>query len=193
MSEIAPVDALLVVDVQSAFFEGQEAIPYADAVKIQIAALIARARLTGAFVAHLQNDGGPGAVDEPGTDGWQLLLPVQPGPREAVVHKATDDGFDGTELNSLLVERGVNALAIGGVQSEMCVLATARTALDHGYRVVLPHDAHGTYDIPPAPGDTEGVPAKQASRVAEWALGDEVEVIAHAKEVEFRAIDPTVS
>jgi hypothetical protein len=30
----------------------------------------------------------------------------------------------------------------------MCVAATARTALARGFRVVLPHDGHATYDIP---------------------------------------------
>jgi nicotinamidase-related amidase len=70
----------------------------------------------------------------------------------------------------------------------MCVQATARTALARGYRVVLPHDAHATYDIPAAPGISDGVPAAMVSRVAEWALGNEGEVIAHAKDVTSTAL-----
>jgi hypothetical protein len=41
--------------------------------------------------------------------------------------------------------------------SEMCVQATARTALARGYRVVLPHDAHGTYNVPAVPGVSEEI------------------------------------
>jgi Isochorismatase family len=36
--------------------------------------------------------------------------------------------------------------------SEMCVSATARSALQRGIAVVLAHDAHATYDIPAMPG-----------------------------------------
>ncbi|SCK59861.1 Amidases related to nicotinamidase [Streptomyces sp. SceaMP-e96] len=43
-----------------------------------------------------------------------------------------------------------------GVLSEMCVSATARTALARDFRVVLPHDARATYDIPTAPGISQG-------------------------------------
>jgi nicotinamidase-related amidase len=78
-----------------------------------------------------------------------------------------------------------------GVQSEMCVGATARSALARGLRAVLPHDAHGTYDIPAVVGLAELVPAHHLARVAEWALGDEVEIITHARDVEFiEAIRP---
>jgi streptothricin hydrolase len=52
-------------------------------------------------------------------------------------------------------------------------------------RVGLPHDAHATYDIPAAPGISEIVPAAHASRVAEWALGDEVDMKPHAADVNF--------
>ena len=57
----------------------------------------------------------------------------------------------------------------------MCVHATARTALARGYRVVLPYDAHGTYNIPAVPGVSEEIPAHVVSRVAAWSLGDQPE------------------
>jgi nicotinamidase-related amidase len=104
-----------------------------------------------------------------------------------VVRKADDDGFDGTPLGDLLTGAGVRSLAVCGVLSEMCVSATARTALEHGYRVVLPHDGHATYDIPAAPGISERVPAAMSSRAAEWALGDGVEILPRAADVTFTA------
>jgi nicotinamidase-related amidase len=72
--------------------------------------------------------------------------------------------------------------------SEMCVSATARSALDLGYHVVLPHDGHATYDIPAVEGLAEAVPHAMASRVAEWALGDQIDIIAHAADVHFNSV-----
>jgi len=178
-------DALIVVDLQRAFVTGPDAVPEAGALLDAVSVLLDRARTAGALVVHLQNDGPPGAVDEPGTPGWPLAL--RPEPDDTVVRKVSDDGFAGTELGHLLAAHGVQAVAICGTQSEMCVGATARTALASGLRVVLPHDAHGTYDIPAVDGLAEGVPAAMVSRVAEWALGDAVDIVARAAEVEFRA------
>ncbi|MFI1383497.1 isochorismatase family protein [Embleya sp. NPDC020886] len=189
-TKIEPVSALLVVDVQVAFVTGAGAVPAAERVVERVAALIGRARAGGALVVHLQNDGPVGADDEIGTPGWELRLPVEAGPSEVVIRKTEDDGFDGTPLGDLLTRAGVTGVAVCGVMSEMCVGATARAALERGYRVVLPHDAHATYDIPAAPGISEAVPAPMVSRVAEWALGDEVEIVAHAEEVTFTDAKP---
>ncbi|MEV7271678.1 isochorismatase family protein [Streptomyces bacillaris] len=183
----APVQALIVVDLQSAFVAGDHPVPDAPRLLDRVGHLVRRARAAGALVVHLQNDGPAGEADEPHTPGWELYLPVHGGPAEKVIRKSEDDGFEGTSLAETLTAAGVGALAVCGVMSEMCVLATARRALELEYRVVLPHDAHATYDIPAAPGISEAVPAAMASRVAEWALGDEVEVVARAEDVRFRA------
>ncbi|MEU5012479.1 isochorismatase family protein [Streptomyces sp. NPDC021749] len=184
---VGAVEALILVDIQSAFVAGEAAVPDAARVLDRSRDLLARARAAGALVIHLQNDGEPGTVDAPHTPGWELHLPVEPGPRETVVRKTQDDGFEGTALGDLLEAADVEGLAICGVLSEMCVSATARTALAHDYRVVLPHDAHATYDIPAAPGISDVVPAAMNSRAAEWALGDEVEIVARAADVPFTA------
>ncbi|MFB7913935.1 cysteine hydrolase family protein [Streptomyces sp. NPDC056061] len=184
---VRPVEALLVVDVQRAAVRGERAVPEAARLVDRTADLIARARTGGALVVHIQNDGAPGAGDEPGTPGWDLHHPVEAGPAEVVIRKTEDDGFHGTPLGGLLADAGVRALAVCGVMSEMCVQATARTALARGYRVVMPHDAHATHDIPAAPGISGAIPAAAVSRVAEWALGSELDVIARASDLAFAA------
>ncbi|MEW1612663.1 MULTISPECIES: isochorismatase family protein [unclassified Streptomyces] len=181
----SPVQALLVIDLQSAFVAGGNPVPDASRLLNRVGGLVHRARAAGALVVHLQNDGPAGEPDEPHTSGWALHLPVHDGPAETVIRKSEDDGFENTSLEEELTAAGVTSLAVCGVMSEMCVLATARRALELDYRVVLPHDAHATYDIPAAPGISEAVPAAMASRVAEWALGDEVEVLARAEDVTF--------
>ncbi|WP_432112936.1 isochorismatase family protein [Streptomyces sp. S1] len=185
--EIPPVDALLVVDVQSAFVTGAGAVPAAERLVDRTADLIARARRDGALVVHLQNDGPPGSEDEPHTPGWELHHPVEPGPLELVIRKPEDDGFRRTPLGGVLTGAGVRAVAVCGVMSEMCVQATARTALARGYRVVVPHDAHATQDVPAVPGVAETIPAATASRVAAYALGSDAEVTAPAAAVTFTA------
>ncbi|MGW5735122.1 MULTISPECIES: isochorismatase family protein [Streptomyces] len=182
---MVPVQALIVVDMQTAFVTGDTAVPDAARVLDRTTDLITRARAAGALVVQLQNDGGPGADDEPGTPGWEIYLPVDHDRGEVVVRKTVDDGFEGTRLRELLTEAGVSDLALCGVMSEMCVSATARTALELDFRVVLPHDAHATQDIPAAEGISDMVPAAMVSRVAEWALGDEVEIVARARDVDF--------
>lgn len=182
---VIPVQALLVVDVQSASVHGAGAVPGAARLLDRTADLIARARTGGALVVHIQNDGAPGAGDEPHTPGWALHHGVGSGPAETVIRKTRADSFEGTALGDLLTDAGVRAVAVCGMMSEICVQATARTALTLGYRVVLPHDAHATHDIPAAPGISAGIPAATVSRVAAWALGSRADVTARAADVTF--------
>ncbi|MFB6814138.1 cysteine hydrolase family protein [Streptomyces sp. NPDC056347] len=189
--QTSPVHALIVVDIQKDATEGARAVPDAARLLDRTADLIARARKGGALVVHVQNDGQPGTGDEPGTPGWALHHPVEESATETVIRKTRDDGFHGTALQELLTGAGASALAVCGVMSEMCVQATARTALELGYRVVMPHDAHATHDIPAAPGISDVVPAAAVSRVAEWGLGSDVEVVPFAADVSFAAPDPS--
>jgi nicotinamidase-related amidase len=175
--------ALLLVDLQTAFVRGQSAVPGAQTLLAAVTDLLARARVAGALVVHLQNDGEVGAADEPGQPGWVLYLSPEPG--EPVVRKRRDDGFAGTDLGPVLARHQVSRIAIAGLLSEMCVSATARTALERGYQVVLPHDAHATYDVPAGPGHDQLVPAAVAARVAEWSLGDQIELAGTSAEVDF--------
>lgn len=180
--------ALVLVDLQRAFVEGETAVP-TSAVLVEAArAQLKAARAANCLVVHLQNDGQPGDADEPGSAGWSLVLDLDP--REVVIRKVGDDGFDGTGLDDLLRERGVKAISVCGLLSEMCVAATARTAMRLGYRVLLAHDSHATYAVP-AFGPTESpVPAELAARAAEWSLGDGVLLPNHGEHIQFTSAQP---
>jgi nicotinamidase-related amidase len=181
----AAVDCLVLVDLQAAFVTGSNAVSDATVLLAAARDLLDRARQARSLIIHLQNDGAPGTEDEPDTPGWALY--IEPGPGETVIRKATDDGFDGTDLGDVLAARRIRGLAITGVMSEMCVSATARSALHRGLAVVLPHDAHSTYDIPALPGIAPAVPAAMVARVAEWALGDQLELATTGRDVLFIA------
>jgi len=174
---LRPVDALLIIDAQQGLLDGEAAIPNARVVVDRIAALLAAARSAEALIVYLQNDGVPGTIDEPETTGWYFHPRVAPKPDEVVLRKTHDDGFDGTELEKVLARKHITRIAVVGVLSEMCVSATVRSALKRGIEVVLVHDAHGTYNL-------DDIPSSIVSRVAENALGDEVE-LANAALVTF--------
>lgn len=184
-----PVTALVVVDVQQGFVTGEAPVPSASALLSSLSSLLGAARSAGAFVVHLQNDGPPGSTDEPSTPTWELHFTPLDG--EPVVRKLEDDGFAGTPLGSLLEARSVKRLAVCGLMSEMCVAATARTALARSYGVVLPHDSHATFDVPPSDAFPTPVPAAVASRVVEWSLGSEVELVPSWSDVPFAAAQPS--
>jgi len=174
-TDLGPAECLIIVDVQRGFLEGANAIPDAGRLLDRVSQLLMEARRAGALVVHLQNDGAVGAVDEPGTPGWELCLaPNDAGQDEVIIGKSSDDGFVGTGLGELLDGRGVRRVVIAGLLSEMCVSATARAALALGLSVVVPRDAHGTYDL-------DEIPAAVVARVAEHALGDLLELVDSAE------------
>lgn len=176
-------DALVVVDVQRALVSGEHAVAQAEAYLDRWQAALSTARAAGVPVIHLQDDGvSPGSLIPRGSAGWEVALPVADG--ERVIGKVHDDGFDGTDLGKILREAGATRPCLVGVQSEMCVAATARGALARGLVVVLPRDGHTTYDVP-ADGAAPAVPAADVSRVAEWSLGDTVVAPDHLADVRF--------
>ena len=182
---VEPVDALLIIDIQQGGVAGDTAVPEAARLLDRAGHLLDEARAANALIVHIQNDGEPGSPDEPGTPGWELHFPVKASGREVVIRKPQDDSFANTPLADLLAAHDVHSLALCGLMSEMCVSATARTALARDYRVVLPHDAHTTTGIP-ATATSPAIPPETVSRVAEWALGNDLEVVEHASEVVFR-------
>lgn len=183
VKDSAVVAAVIVIDMQRAFVEGPGAIPRIGTVLQAAQRQIEAAHAAGALVVFLQNDGGPGEPDQPGSTGWELAFEPQPG--DAVVRKRHDNGFAETDLDALLRNHHVKKISICGVMSEMCVAATARSAMERGYEVVLAHDAHGTYRVPALANGEPEVPAELAARAAEWSLGDDVLIPMTSKSVRF--------
>ncbi|GBD50209.1 cysteine hydrolase family protein [Methylopila sp. Yamaguchi] len=49
--------------------------------------------------------------------------------------------FERTDLYSFLLARRVDTVVVTGAETDVCVLATVLSAVDHGFLVVLPKDA----------------------------------------------------
>lgn len=135
----------MLLDVQRDMLEGETAIAGAEEFRRVMGGLLEAARDAGVPIVHVQNDGGPGDPDEPGTRGWELVFPPAPG--EPVVRKDDPDTFlSNPALADVLHAMGVDTLIVAGLQSELCVQATALGALERGFAVVVPSGAHATYD-----------------------------------------------
>jgi nicotinamidase-related amidase len=138
--------ALLVIDMQVCNFE-ESAPVYRDSDLLsKIGGLIALARAAGVPVLYVQHCGPEGAIDEPGTPGWEIHSAIAPTEGDAVIQKHHPDAFQDTNLRRELDSRGIQRLIITGIQTEYCVDTTCRRAYSLGYDVALVKDAHSTWD-----------------------------------------------
>lgn len=137
--------ALLIIDVQHALCSGEDECFEVARVIATINGLSARARKAGVPVVLIQHEesGGPFAHD---TKGWQLAEGLETSPQDWHVRKTTPDSFYQTNLQKLLPVQDFERLIICGLQTDYCVNATVRQALQLGYDVVLAADAHSTVD-----------------------------------------------
>ena len=148
----------LVVDMQPLFGPaGPWAVPGIDALLPACARLLTHAPDAAAFARFLPADHPEAAPGQ-----WRTyyrrwsevtraslapeLLPVMPelrrlAPAAPVIDKTGYSAFDPPDLATLLTIRGTETLVLSGVETDVCVLATALAAVDRGLRVVLAADA----------------------------------------------------
>lgn len=80
-----------------------------------------------------------------GEPGHGFIPEVHHQPSDLVVDKAGQDAFLGTELETLLRERGISHVIVCGVTAGTCVQSTLRGASDRGFFAVMAHDAVGAF------------------------------------------------
>jgi nicotinamidase-related amidase len=81
-----------------------------------------------------------------GEAGFQIVPELEPRGGEAVVDKSGNGAFWGTDLASLLAARGIRALILAGVTTDVCVHCTLREANDRGFECLLAADACASGD-----------------------------------------------
>ena len=136
-----PNTALLVIDVQNGVVADTHD---RDGVIANINTVVDKARAEDASVIWVQHS------DDHlprGSEGWQYVPDLVRRDSEPLVHKSYGDSFEGTELETLLAERGVGRLIVTGAQTDACVRATLHGAFVRGYDVTLVGDAHTTEDL----------------------------------------------
>jgi nicotinamidase-related amidase len=163
-------EALVIVDFQNDFTPGGAlAVPDGDAIGPRVRELIDSGRFDLVVATrdwHPADHGSFAASGGPwpphcvaGTPGAELHDAVPRDRVDVVVDKGTDpategySGFDGTGLEALLRERGIDRVTIVGLATDYCVRATALDALREGFAVTV--DRAGVRGIDEEPGDAE--------------------------------------
>lgn len=165
-------DALVVVDVQNDFLpggalgvpEGDEVVPALNKYTVLFEELGLPIVATRDW--HPENHcsfearGGPWPPHcVAGTEGAAFATDLDLHGDTKVVSKATTpdeeaySGFQGTELNEWLKERGVKRIFVGGLATDYCVKATVQDGLVNGYEVVLLEDAVRAVNVDPGDGE----------------------------------------
>ena len=62
-----------------------------------------------------------------------------------VIDKNASSPFNGTGIDQLLRNLGIETLVMTGMATDMCVETTARDAADRGYNVIVVEDAVATF------------------------------------------------
>lgn len=138
--------ALLVIDAQQDLVDGgyTGVLANRDAVLNNISTAISKAVEAGALIVFVRDRdvaGGEGS-------GFEVhdSLPQPAG--SVTIDKSNSNAFTRTVLGQFLVERGVQHVAICGMQSEYCVDSAVRAAVGRDLDVTLLQDAHTTVDSP---------------------------------------------
>lgn len=153
-----PVLALLLIDLQNAYFEFPELAECQDELLERANELIAAAKDAGRPVVLVRTqherdrstwtismlDDGQGFAF-PGTEQAAYLEGLDTDGTVDVV-KTRDNAFHATDLDERLHEAGVTHVLVGGVSTHSCVSETATAAFAHDLRVAIAKDTMASDD-----------------------------------------------
>ncbi|MEM7178096.1 MAG: isochorismatase family protein, partial [Pseudomonadota bacterium] len=141
----------------------------------------ARARAAEAPVVHVRHLGKAGGAFDPDARRSDIHQDVAPLGHEAVVTKGLPNAFAGTTLADELAKHPGRGLILAGFMTHMCVSATARAALDHGFLSTIALDAAATRDLPDPLGGV--IAAADVHRTALAELADRFAVVAPCRDI----------
>ncbi len=75
----------------------------------------------------------------------EVVEQLAPLPGELVIDKNASSAFNGSAIDQLLRNMGVDTLIVTGMATDMCVETTSRDAADRGYNVVVVENATATF------------------------------------------------
>lgn len=158
--------ALLIIDVQNDYFpEGACELKEPDKAVEKLLPLLAEFREKAFPVIHIQHLSKQGSRPflVEGTEGAEIHASVQPLENEAIIEKQFPNSFWQTALEETLHTMQVDTLVLTGMMTHMCVSATARAAMERGFKVIVVDDACTTRDLV---FDGETIPADTVHKTA---------------------------
>lgn len=175
----SPLDrsALIVIDPQLEYVDGVLPLEGIEEAILELSRLIQISRDRDVPIFHVVHHGrsGAAAFDRDGPR-VGIIEELTPRDSETIVVKSLPNAFAATNLRDLLQKTGRTELIIVGFATHMCVSATARAALDHGYRVTVVANATATRDLPnPINGGT--IPALVVQETALATLADRFAIV----------------
>jgi nicotinamidase-related amidase len=174
--------ALVIIDAQNEYVTGKLPLDGVSVALDSIASLLKAARASGAPVIHVVHRGRPGGLFDPESDAFMIAPQAAALAGETIIEKTLPNSFAGTNLQAVLEATGRKSLVIAGFMTRMCVSATARSALDHGYNATVVSDAAATRSLPDPLGGAD-IPAAQLHRTALAELADRFAVIARVSDI----------
>ena len=159
MSFVPTTTALILIDVQQAFVEREQAgerrnNPEALA---NIARLLAAFRENGVAIFHIRHASPePASRLRPDGSGYQPMEEARERKGEPVLVKHVNSAFIGTDLEKRLRDGGYETLVIAGITTNHCVETTTRMAGNLGFDARLVSDACYTFDRIGFSGEVEG-------------------------------------
>ncbi len=163
-------EALVIVDFQNDFTPGGAlAVAEGDEIAGRLSELAADPRFKLVIATRDWHPADHGSFVEQGgtwpvhcvqdTEGAELNAALDRSRLDIVLDKGQDpgtegySGFDGTQLEQLLRERGIDKLTVVGLATDYCVKHTALDALSAGFEVNVDRDAVRGVEV--EPGDSE--------------------------------------
>jgi len=168
--------AVVMIDAQHEYLDGKLALPAIGPALNEIERLLARARALRAPIIHVVHHGKAGGAFAPGSPGAEIAAQAAPAPGEAVVAKGLPNAFASTDLADRLHALKRPSIIIAGFMTHMCVEATARAAIDLGFKATVVAAGTATRDLPD-PLDGATVPAAEVQRNALAAMADRFAMI----------------
>lgn len=142
--------ALILVDIQNDYFEsGDWPVAKMQTVAANAARLLTHARARGDLVLHVRHEirGDAAPFFRAGSKGSEIHTSVTPTGDEVVITKLRPNSFTGTNLLKHLQDANIKSLTICGAMAQMCIDATTRAAVDHGFQVCVAEDACGSKEM----------------------------------------------
>jgi nicotinamidase-related amidase len=165
--------ALLLVDVQQAFADPAFGTRNNPDCEANVGRLLAHWRDRGGTVVFVRHDSTePGSSLRPSHPG-NAFQPVIEGEPDLLVTKEVNSAFIGSPpLEPWLRERGIGAIVVAGIQTNMCCETTARMGGNLGFDVAFALDATHTFDLPDPIGGGR-IDAETLARVTAANLHEE--------------------
>jgi len=140
--------ALLVIDMQKGSFTQKTPRFDTNGVIHRINELSGLFREHNFPILFIQHDGTKANEFIPNTNEWELLDNLVIRSNDIFINKYANDVFYNSQLQSKLINLGINELYITGCATDFCVESTIQSALTKDYNITVVENGHTTGDRP---------------------------------------------